>query len=128
MNLQPPPPSRVVWFEIPATDLDRAVRFYANVLDAPIKKEIFTGEPIAVFPHEKPAISGCLVEAKQTQPTGQGVVVYLNCNGILDDVIARTSKAGGSVVEPKSALPPGMGFVAHILDSEGNRIGLHSTS
>jgi len=119
-------PSRVVWFEIPSSNLDRAIAFYANILDEPIKREMFGPDPIAVFPYERPAISGCLVESIDGQPTRDGVLVYLNCDGKLDEVLARVPAAGGAIAEPKTALPPGMGFGAKIVDSEGNRVGLHA--
>jgi predicted enzyme related to lactoylglutathione lyase len=120
-------PSRVVWCEIPSSNLDRAIAFYANILDTPlIKREIFGSNPIAVFPYEYPAISGCLVESTDARPTCDGVLVYLNCDGKLDEVLARVAAAGGAIAEPKTALPPGMGFGAKIVDSEGNRVGLHA--
>ena len=119
-------PSPIVWFEIPTSDLDRAITFYSTVLDIPLKREMFGPDPIAIFPREKPAISGCLLEAKQTHPSPEGVVIYLSCDAKLDGALERTPSAGGKVVEPKAELPSGMGYVAHIVDSEGNRIGLHS--
>jgi uncharacterized protein len=53
-------------------------------------------------------------------------VVYLNAGATIDPVLARVAKVGGAVATPKTALPPGMGFFAHITDSEGNRVGLHA--
>lgn len=118
-------PSQIVWFDLPTNDLDRAIAFYSKVLDIPMKREMFGPDPIAVFPYQRPAVSGCLVEAKETRPSAEGTVIYLNCNGKLDGVLERTPAAGGHVIAGKTELP-GIGFVAHILDSEGNRVGLHS--
>jgi predicted enzyme related to lactoylglutathione lyase len=59
------------------------------------------------------------------RPSGDGVVIYLNCDGRFDDVLGRVESAGGSIVEPKSHIPT-VGWIAQILDSEGNRIGLHA--
>jgi predicted enzyme related to lactoylglutathione lyase len=119
-------PSRIVWFEIPTADLDRAITFYSTVLDLPLKREVFQSDNLAVFPYERPAVSGCLIETTKAKPSQDGVAIYLNCDGKLDGALERTPAAGGSVLAPKEALPPGMGFVAQIVDSEGNRIGLHS--
>ena len=83
------------------------------------------GTPTAVFAHEKPAISGCVVHDEQLQPGQVGSVVYLNADGIFDDVLLRVPKAGGRVLSVID-LPPGMGRAARIVDSEGNTVGLHT--
>jgi uncharacterized protein len=119
--------SRVVWFEIPAADMDRACRFYETVLATSLNRGQFGPETLAVFPHEKPAISGCINQQGQ-QPSASGTVVYLNADPDLDAALARVAPAGGKVVVPKTALPPGMGFYARIQDTEGNLVGLHAIS
>lgn len=119
-------PSRIVWFEIPAANLDRAITFYSTVLDVPLKRDVFQSDNLAVFPYERPAISGCIIETTKAKPSLDGVAIYLNCDGKLDGALERTPAAGGKVLAPKEALPPSMGFVAQIIDSEGNRVGLHS--
>jgi len=53
-------------------------------------------------------------------------MIYLNAAPKIDDALARVAKAGGKVVLPKTALPGDMGFYAHMIDSEGNRVGLHA--
>jgi predicted enzyme related to lactoylglutathione lyase len=53
-------------------------------------------------------------------------MVYLNAEPSIDAALERVRKAGGEIVLPKTALPPGLGFFAHVLDSEGNRIGFHA--
>jgi uncharacterized protein len=55
-----------------------------------------------------------------------GTLVYLNAGASLDSVLARVIAAGGQIALPRQALPPGMGFFAHIIDSDGNRVGLHA--
>jgi len=57
---------------------------------------------------------------------GSGIRIYLDCMPSIDAVLARIEKAGGQIVAPKSALPPGMGFIAHLRDTEGNEVGLHA--
>jgi predicted enzyme related to lactoylglutathione lyase len=120
--------SRVVWFEIPAADLDRACRFYETVLATSLNRGQFGPETLAVFPYRKPAISGCVSYSPDHRPAANGTVIYLNADPDLDGALARVNPAGGKVVVPKTALPPGMGFYARIEDTEGNLVGLHAIS
>ena len=120
--------SRVVWFEIPAADIDRACRFYETVLATSLKRGQFGPETLGVFPYEAPAVSGCISLIQGHQPSTAGTVVYLNADPDLDAALARVSPAGGKVVVPKTALPPGMGHYARIQDTEGNLVGLHTIS
>jgi hypothetical protein len=119
----------VVWFEIPTDDFERAIGFYEAILGVALRRESMAeGIHLAVFPYEKPGISGCVVSGKPYHPArdGNGPVVYLNCDGQLDGVIARVEPAGGKLAGPKIDLPGEMGTFIHIIDSEGNRIGLHA--
>ncbi len=120
--------SAVTWFEIPTADFDRARRFYEAIFETTLRAEPFGPARILVFPYEKPGVGGCLDEGSTSQPSSEGTVVYLDVNGRLDRTLALVVGAGGKVATPKTALPPGMGFVAHIIDSEGNRVGLHAIS
>jgi predicted enzyme related to lactoylglutathione lyase len=120
--------SRVVWFEITAADLDRACRFYETVLATSLNRGQFGPETLAVFPYEKPAVSGCLCQMQGQLPSTSGTVVYLNADPDLDAALARVVPAGGKVIVPKTALPPGMGHYARIQDTEGNLVGLHAIS
>jgi len=116
----------ITWFEIPATDLERAVNFYENSLAIRMQRD--PGWPgMAIFPHEKerPATSGCVVAAKDAQPVDGGVTIYLNCDGKLDAVLGRVAELNGAILEAKNHIP-GVGWVAQIRDSEGNRVGLHA--
>jgi predicted enzyme related to lactoylglutathione lyase len=55
-----------------------------------------------------------------------GTLVYLDASPSLDAALTRAVAAGGRVALPRQALPPGMGFFAHIVDLDGNRVGLHA--
>lgn len=117
------------WFEIPVTDLDRAIDFYANVTGRRLQRMDFgvLGQQEAVFDTaDQGERTGSLVQSAHVQPAQTGTVVYLNVDSGLDDCLDRVIAAGGSVVQGKTALPPGMGSFAQILDTEGNRVGLHS--
>jgi len=118
----------ISWFEIPVADFDRARRFYSTILEAELPESVFAGDRIAMFPYESPGIGGCLDEGAKRAPSAEGTVVYLDVKGRLDRTLELVPAAGGRVATPKEALPPGMGFMAHIIDSEGNRVGLHAIS
>jgi predicted enzyme related to lactoylglutathione lyase len=113
-----------VWFEIPASDFERTVGFYETLLAAKLRREA-CGPRMAVFPYAQPGVGGAVVEAVALTPGGYGTLVYLNCDGRLDEVMERVEAAGGRLAGPKVDLPAGMGSFVHVLDPEGNRIGLH---
>ena len=118
-------PSVPAWFEIPAHDLDRAVRFYEAVLGTSLVRETMGPLQMAVFPHDKPAPTGALVQGPGFEPAAAGSVVYLN----LDDLrpaLERVAACGGTVLMARTALPDGIGFFAQIRDTEGNRVGVFS--
>jgi predicted enzyme related to lactoylglutathione lyase len=116
--------STITWFEIPAADFARAIRFYETIFATPLLHvAAFPG--MAIFPYERPGISGCIAHGDGRRPSPDGTVVYLNCDGRIDQVLNRVEKAGGSIVEPKNHIP-NVGWVAQIRDSEGNRVGLHA--
>jgi len=117
----------ISWFEIPVADLDRAQRFYETVLAQPLRREDFDGETLALLPFERPAPGGCLqAGANASAAPASGIRIYLECGPDIDAVLRRVETAGGQVVAPKAALPRGLGFIAHLRDTEGNEVGLHS--
>lgn len=120
------PVNVAVWFEIPAANFDRAVGFYEKVFETRLIKDKFGPADMAVFPHEDQAISGAIMKGEGYAPGRDGTVVYLSAKVNLDVPLAKVAAAGGRVATPKTALPPGMGYFAHFVDSEGNRVGLHS--
>ena len=117
----------ISWFEIPVADMDRAQAFYETVLARKLRRENFGGQTLAVFPYEDPAIGGALqAGANASARAGSGIRIYLDCMPSIDATLSRIEAAGGQIVAAKSALPPGMGFIAHLRDTEGNEVGLHS--
>ena len=117
--------NQVVWVDIPVLDLDRAIKFYSDVLGAPVKKEDFPGMAIGVLPHKGDDSGGCLVKKAGEKPSMQGPLIYLNTQGRLDEAVTATEAKGGKILQPKHAIGA-YGFRAVIVDSEGNRIALHS--
>lgn len=120
--------SALTWFEIPALDFDRALAFYQTIFETSLHEERFGPGRIAVFAHDQAGVGGCIDERSESKPGDLGPVIYLGADGRLDRTLALVEGAGGRIAVPKTALPPGMGFVAHVIDTEGNRIGLHAIS
>jgi predicted enzyme related to lactoylglutathione lyase len=116
----------ITWFEIPAADLGRAKRFYETVLGVELKNEQMGPQKMALFPYETPGIGGCITAGDGNQPSGQGSLVYLQAGSSLNAALGRVERAGGRISLGQTELPDGMGFFAHILDTEGNRVGLHA--
>ena len=116
------------WFEIPTHQLDAAQRFYETVLARSMRREQMGPSELAVFPYEaEEGSGGCLWKSgPDHKPGAQGAIVYLDCSPSIDAALSRVADAGGKVALGKQALPPGMGFFAHIVDLEGNKVGLHA--
>src|ERR1700685_3998138 len=110
--------SVVTWFEIPVTDLERARRFYATIFETEIPVSDFGG-PMAVFPYERPGVSGCLV-AGRSHPSPHGTLVYLNAAGRLDRTLELVEAAGGKIDSPKMKVSDDIGEGGHIIESGGN--------
>jgi uncharacterized protein len=115
----------VNWFEIPVKDLDRAAAFYEALIGAPMKREVFCGLSMAVFPYPEQGVGGALVLDPRRAPSKDGTLAYLNLSGRLDQAIATAPRAKGEVVLPKTDIGV-QGHIAIIRDTEGNLVGLHS--
>lgn len=116
------------WFEIPATDFERAVKFYETALGVQMHRETFGGDPNAFFPYTQgQGIGGAVVKAEYAKPGADGAVVYLNAvsREQLNATLARVEGAGGAVLKPATALDE-IGTIALIRDTEGNCVGLHA--
>jgi predicted enzyme related to lactoylglutathione lyase len=117
---------QVVWFDIPVRDLDRALRFYSAVLGAQLKKEqAGPGVSMAMLPQADGFVSGCLLQNADAKPSESGPLLYLNTNGRLDEAIKAVETHNGRVLSARHSIGP-FGFRAIVLDSEGNRVALHS--
>ncbi|MEO5689400.1 MAG: VOC family protein [Burkholderiaceae bacterium] len=120
--------SAIHWFEIPVADIDRAQHFYETLLAKSLRREEMGPQTLAVFPYDDgQGIGGALLKsATAPAPGTDGALIYLNASPSLDAVLSRASELGAEVLLPKLALPRNIGFIAQIVDCEGNRIGLHS--
>lgn len=117
--------NQIVWVDIPCLDLDRAIRFYSAVLGCEVKREEYPGFVIGVLPHENQEVGGCLFVKPDSPPCDHGPLLYLNCKGRLDAAIEAVVPNGGKLLQPKHPIGP-YGHRAIILDSEGNRLALHT--
>jgi len=116
------------WFEIPATDFDRAVRFYSEIYDRDMPTRDLGHIKMGFFPHEQGQVGGAVVSGEGYLPSIDGSKVYLNGGADLLTVLNRVQTAGGTIVMEKTEISPEIGFFAIIDDTEGNRIYLHSMS
>ncbi len=121
----------VNWFEIPVKNYDRAKKFYTTVLASEITDHPMPEENIkyGVFPHdiEKNGIGGAIVEGEGQNPTKDGCIIYLNGGDDLSEPLDKVEYSGGKVTMPKTSIGD-WGFIAQFIDTEGNRIALHSMS
>lgn len=117
--------------EIPVSDIERSKKFYENILDIEtVKRE--DGNDEAVFfpfnPHIVQAtsgrVTGVLSKTARNSPSINGTVVYINASPDIQVVLDKVEKAGGKIITPKTQIPAG--FIAIIIDTEGNRVGLHA--
>lgn len=118
--------NRVVWVDIPVTDLDRAIAFYARVLGTPVAREGGPGFAFGLLPHSDGDVGGCLyVSGPENAPSRMGPLVYLNVEGRLPLAVEAVPAMGGQVLKGVHEIGP-HGFCAIVLDSEGNKIALHA--
>jgi predicted enzyme related to lactoylglutathione lyase len=114
------------WTDIPVNDLDRAIRFYSEVLGQKVDKQEAPGfGAYGLLPHAENQVSGCLAQSPDNKPSQSGPLIYLAVNGRLDAAVTAVEKQGGKVLQGKHPIGP-YGYRAIIADSEGNRIALHS--
>lgn len=116
--------NRAVWFDIPVADLDRAKDFYEVVLNIEVFKESVDGYEFCILDH-KDGNGGCLFINKDEISSNSGIMLYLNVNGRIKDAEEKAVKKGSKILKPIHQIGQ-HGFRSVILDSEGNRIVLHS--
>jgi uncharacterized protein len=116
------------WFEIPATDINRAKSFYEKIFGIEMPLDEMMGMKMAFFPYEQGSgkASGGLVQSDMHKPSQDGAVIYLNANPNMEPVLERIEEAGGKVVMPKTKIGEDIGHMAFFIDSEGNKMALHS--
>lgn len=118
--------SHISIFEIPATDISRAVNFYEAILDINIEKMTMPEMEMGIFPYEEQVVTGVVIRAEGYKPSSNGVTIYLNGGANLQIILDKVEKNGGKIIVPKSLHADESGYYALFIDSEGNKIGLHS--
>lgn len=120
----------VGWFEIPVSDMERAINFYESVLGYTLERKKMGVIDMAWFPMQPEGYgaTGSLVCNKEFYtPSPDGALVYFNVpSGELGNELGKVEAAGGKVLIPKTLISEEYGHMAVCLDTEGNRIALHS--
>lgn len=114
------------WFEIPVSDFSRAKAFYESILQVTMDRLEMGPSIMGMFPADLNSVGGAIVCDANCQPSGSGTLVYLNGGDDLAVILDRVVPAGGQIAVPKTEIGSGFGFFAHFVDTEGNKVGLHS--
>ncbi|MBK7808609.1 MAG: VOC family protein [Saprospiraceae bacterium] len=114
------------WFEIPATNFNRAVSFYKAILDLKIEEAEMFGSKMGFFPTDGKNVSGAIVQGEDYKPSTDGVVAYLNGGNDLQDILTKVENNKGQVIVPKTQISPEMGYFGMFIDTEGNKMAVHS--
>ena len=114
------------WFEIPAANLDRAARFYGQVLGTELPRQEILGTKMAMIPATDHGVGGAVCAGDGYTPTTDGALVYLNGGDDLNTPLSRVENAGGKIVVPKTKITDEIGYFAVFQDTEGNRVAFHS--
>jgi len=115
-------------FEIPATDIVRAIQFYQVILDINIEKMEMPGMEMGILPYEGQAVTGVIMKGEGYKPSAEGVTLYLNGGDNLQGILDKVEDNGGKIIVPKTPHADESGYFAIFIDSEGNKMGLHSPS
>jgi predicted enzyme related to lactoylglutathione lyase len=114
------------WFEIPAGDFKRAVNFYNGILGLEIQETDMFGTKMGILPSDGTNVSGAIVQGEGYKPSADGAVIYLNGGKDLQLILDRIEKNNGKVIVEKTQISPEMGYFAMFIDTEGNKMALHS--
>ncbi len=117
----------ISWFEIPVKDYERAKTFYSSVTGSEIVDHPMENYKYGLFNHDKEngGVGGALIQGEGINPSVDGAIIYLNGGEDLQVSLSKVESNGGKIVMPKTDIGEN-GFMAHFLDTEGNKIALHS--
>jgi predicted enzyme related to lactoylglutathione lyase len=120
--------SALNWFEISTSDISRAKKFYEQIFDISMTEQEMMGMKMAFFPTQNMSstVGGGLVQSDMHKPSMDGAVVYLNANPDLNLALSKVEASGGKVLMPKTLISEDTGYMAFFLDTEGNKVALHS--
>lgn len=115
------------WFEIPVDNFERAKAFYSAVFGKEVEEMAHPAFKYGILPIDDmhAGVGGAIVQGEGFEPSQKGVIIYLNGGDDLATPLSKVEAAGGEIVVPKTAIGAN-GFMAHVIDTEGNRIAFHS--
>lgn len=118
----------ITWFEIPVTDFERAKKFYSAIYDYEMPETTMGPVRMGFLLYEQAAhrVGGAICMGPGYVPSQTGTLPYLNGGNDLSVVLNRVEKAGGKILLPKTFIEESIGYFAQFIDSEGNKIALHS--
>jgi predicted enzyme related to lactoylglutathione lyase len=120
----------ISWFEIGTTDLDRATKFYETIFNVKLSPLDMPNIKMRMFPLDDmmTGVGGALVDSGGFHKPSltDGPLIYLNGNPDVQNVLDKVEAAGGKIMVPKTEISPEYGYMAVIMDTESNRIALHS--
>ncbi len=120
----------ISWFEIPTTDINRAQQFYETIFGITLVPMDMPNIKMRMFPLDDmmTQVGGALVDSGGFHKASatDGPLIYLNANPDVQHVLDKVVAAGGSIMVPKTEISPDYGFMAVFMDTEGNRVALHS--
>ncbi|MBS1771650.1 MAG: VOC family protein [Bacteroidetes bacterium] len=119
----------ISWFEIPSTDIDRAQKFYETIFSIQLMTMDMPNLKMRAFPlDDMMGVGGAVVwsDGFHKPSATDGPLIYLNGNPDVQTILDRVVAAGGTVIVPKTEISPEYGYMGVFIDTEGNRIGLHS--
>ena len=120
----------ISWFEIPTTNLERAQKFYETIFGVTLAPMDLPNIRMRMFPVENmmEGIGGAIVDSGgfHKPSATEGPLIYLNGNPDVQLVLDRVEGAGGTILVPKTQISDDIGHMAVFLDTEGNRIAIHS--
>jgi predicted enzyme related to lactoylglutathione lyase len=119
----------VGWFEIPVSDMDRAKKFYETVFKVEVKVQDFGGTLMGWLPDNNGVYgsTGSLVKQASYIPSEKGTLVYFMSNDVQVE-LDRVVEAGGKIFQEKTTISEEHGSMGVFIDSEGNRVALHSNA
>ena len=116
----------ISWFEIPASDFNRAVEFYKSILDVEIQETEMFGTKMGFFPSDGENVTGAIVQGNDYTPSVDGATLYLNGGENLQMILNKVEKNNGKIIVQKTQISPEAGYFAMFIDTEGNKLALHS--
>ncbi len=114
------------WFEIPVLNFSRAKIFYKGILDIEIEEIQMQSDMFGFFPYDGTNVSGAIVQGVEYKPSTEGSTIYLNGGDDLQIILDRIAESNCSIIVPKTQVSEEIGYIAIFIDTEGNKIALHS--